>query len=135
MFYLHVTPVDGPSVQRSGVFVLGAVQGIICDAEVESSSQVPGSGMLGCVEGRRLVVGTPELLTAQRVADPEGRMALAVQQWSQAGKKPVVSLFTYWCVCTEELTCSCMDTQKKPLHPCGLVTGSHASTPCVALQS
>ncbi|GAB4817246.1 hypothetical protein N2152v2_004292 [Parachlorella kessleri] len=62
-----------------------AAKGIICDAEVESSSQVPGSGMLGCVEGHRLVVGTPELLTSQQVADPEGRMALAVQQWGQAG--------------------------------------------------
>lgn len=62
------------------------LQGIACDAVVESSTLVPGCGLLGVVEGRRLVVGTAELLAEQGVVDTGGRMAAAAQELGGKGE-------------------------------------------------
>lgn len=58
----------------------------MCDATVELSSQVPGCGLLGEVDGHKLVVGTAELLASRGVEDESGAMAQAVQEWRPRGE-------------------------------------------------
>lgn len=92
----------GRESERGGVrcaSVAPVVQGVGCDAVVESSTQISGLGLVGEVEGRTVMVGTAELLSSRGVADTDGRLAADAREWGSKGKYGWGSEWRRLCCC------------------------------------